>query len=94
MPGRLQGKIAIVTGASSGVGRAISLEYANEGAILICSDLQPTSRLKSEIEEGETAQLINDRGGKAVFIKCDVGDPSQFEALVADTVKKFERLDM
>lgn len=95
MTGRLQDKIAIVTGASSGVGREISLRYAAEGAILICSDLQEEPRAKGTGENAETTHaLITSRGGKATFMKCDVGDPKQMEALVEDTVKKFGRLDM
>lgn len=90
---RLQDKIAIVTGASSGLGRAIAIRYAQEGAKVVCADLTPTAR--SQEEAGITTHdLINQDGGQAIFVQTDVGDATQMETLVAETVKVYGRLDM
>ena len=80
------GKVAIVTGASSGIGRTSALFYAREGAKVVVSDVN---------EEGgqETVRLIQAAGGEAFFIKTDVANPADCETLVKRTVEKFGRLD-
>lgn len=95
MSSRLQGKVAIVTGASSGLGRAISLLYAREGAKVICSDLRPSARLNIN-DEGDitTHDLINKEGGQSIFVKADVGVASEMEALVQAAAKEYGRVDM
>ncbi|MCL4238430.1 MAG: SDR family oxidoreductase [Anaerolineae bacterium] len=82
----LQDKVAIVTGASSGIGRAVALAFAREGVKVAVSDVN--------VEGGqETVHLIKEQGGEAVFIKCDVSSAAEVKALVDGTVAAFGRLD-
>ena len=81
------GRVAIVTGASSGIGRTSALFYAREGAKVVVSDLNKDGGK-------ETVQLIQAAGGDAFFIKTDVANPSDCEELVKRTVEKFGRLDL
>ena len=92
MPGRLQDRVAIVTGASSGLGRAISLRYASEGAKVVCSDLRADAPNESDGQTTHDAIIKN--GGEAIFVKTDVRESAEVEALVAAAVEKFGRLDM
>jgi len=92
VPGRLQDRVAIVTGASSGLGRAISLRYASEGARVVCSDLRPDAPRESD--GVSTHDAIVKSGGEAIFVKTDVGESSEMEALVAAAVEKYGRLDI
>lgn len=96
MPGRLTDKVAIVTGAASGIGRAISLLYAAEGAHLVCADLQPNTQYNASDEEtrGNTHDRIKESGGRAIFVKVDVSQPEQVEALVQAAVAEYGRLDI
>jgi NAD(P)-dependent dehydrogenase (short-subunit alcohol dehydrogenase family) len=83
---RLEGKVAVVTGAARGLGRACAQCMAAEGAKLIVSDLNA--------EGGEQAvAAIRDAGGEARFIACDVGDKTQVDALIASAVEAHGRLD-
>ncbi|TLD20939.1 NAD(P)-binding protein [Venturia nashicola] len=95
MPNRLQNKIAIVTGSSSGLGRAIALLYAKEGASVLCADLRPEARMNLG-DEGEvhTHDLIVAEGGKAVFVKCDVGKAGDWEGVVRKCVELWGRIDI
>ncbi|RDI79423.1 hypothetical protein Vi05172_g10666 [Venturia inaequalis] len=87
MPNRLQDKIAIVTGSSSGLGRAIALLYAKEGASVLCADLRPKARMNLGNEgEVNTHDLIVAEGGKAVFVRCDVGKTEDWEEVVRNLV--------
>ncbi|EME86662.1 uncharacterized protein MYCFIDRAFT_131935 [Pseudocercospora fijiensis CIRAD86] len=98
MPGRLQDRIAIITGSSSGIGRATAFAMSSEGAKIVCSDLQEGSwRTDSPPEDemnGPTHERINSRGGKAIFVKTDVTDPDQMQALIKTAVQEFGRLDI
>ncbi|EON63697.1 hypothetical protein W97_02925 [Coniosporium apollinis CBS 100218] len=95
MPGRLHQKVAIVTGASSGIGRAISLAYHREGAYLVCADLRPDARAESPSDtDTPTHEAITSDGGKAIFVKCDVGEAKEVEALVQKAVDEFGRVDV
>ncbi|HXR24046.1 MAG TPA: SDR family NAD(P)-dependent oxidoreductase, partial [Candidatus Binataceae bacterium] len=85
MPGLLQGKTALVTGASSGIGRAAALVFAREGARVLVADV-------TEEQGNETVKLVKDAGGEAVFARCDVSRATEVEALVATAVKQFGRL--
>lgn len=83
----LEGRVAIVTGAASGIGRAVALLYAREGAKVAVSDVGA--------EGGEeTVRLIEESGGEATFIAADVSQPEACEALVRSTVERWGRLDV
>ncbi|KAI1429210.1 NAD(P)-binding protein [Xylaria sp. FL1777] len=95
MASRLSQKVAIVTGSSSGVGRAIALAYAREGAAVVCADLNREAR--AEIPEEAnlcTDDAIRQGGGQAIFVKTDVSVARDFETLVDTAVKEFGRLDI
>jgi NAD(P)-dependent dehydrogenase (short-subunit alcohol dehydrogenase family) len=80
------GKVALVTGASSGIGRATAIAFGREGARVAVA--------ARRIKEGEeTAQIVREAGGKAVFIKTDVSRPLEVRSLVEQTVETFGRLD-
>ncbi|NLO27404.1 MAG: glucose 1-dehydrogenase [Actinobacteria bacterium] len=83
----IEGKVAVVTGGASGIGRATALAFARKGAKLVVV----TGRSVAAAEE--TADQIVDMGGEAVFIKCDVSDEAQVEAMVAEVVARFGRVD-
>jgi len=86
----LDGKIAIVTGASSGIGRAIALRYAAEGASVVIADV-----IEAPIEGGETTlDLIEQAGGAALFVRTDISDWNAVDALVTTTTTTFGRLDV
>ena len=95
MTPRLSNKVAIVTGSSSGLGRAIAIAYALEGAAVICADLNQSARAEV-VEETKihTDEAIRQNGGQAIFVKTDVSSSKDFEALVEEAVKTFGRLDM
>ena len=86
MANLLEGKIALITGSGSGIGRVTSLTFAREGATVVCADVSQ--------EGGEaTAAKIREAGGKAEFAKADVSDDAQVQALIARIVKTHGRLD-
>jgi NAD(P)-dependent dehydrogenase (short-subunit alcohol dehydrogenase family) len=86
MAGQLAGKVMLVTGGASGIGRATALACAREGAQLIIADLQ---------EEGghHTVHLITDQGGEASFVQTDVTQATAVDALIAKAVERYGRLD-
>ncbi|MFZ5653501.1 MAG: SDR family oxidoreductase [Pseudomonadota bacterium] len=86
MPGDLQGKVGLITGAGSGIGRETALAFAREGARVVVSDI--------DREAGEeTVARVRRAGGEAVFLRCDVTRGPEVEALVAGAVEAFGRLD-
>ena len=84
---RFTGKVAFVTGAASGIGRATAVAFAAEGARVAILDL-------GEDALQPTAEAIRAGGGEVLVIACDVSKPEQVEAAVARTVETFGRLDI
>lgn len=82
----MQGKVALVTGAGGGIGRATALAFAASGASVLVSDVNATGG-------AETVALIEAAGGKALFQSCDVSDGAQVKAMVAKAVEAFGQLD-
>jgi len=86
MPGLVQGKVVLVTGGGSGIGRATALKLAQEGATLMIADY---------VQEGgeRTVKMIKDADGTASFVQADVSKASQVEAMVAQMVETYGRID-
>jgi 7-alpha-hydroxysteroid dehydrogenase len=84
---RLDGRVALVTGAGRGIGQAIALAFAEQGADVVVS-----ARTESEIEA--TAATAHRFGRRALALPCDVTDAAQLEALVAQTLAELGRLDL
>ena len=82
-----QGKVALVTGAASGIGRAVAEQYAREGAQVIVSDVDDAGGQ-------ETVRRIVAAGGEATFVRADVAVPAEVEALVKRTEAVYGRLDL
>lgn len=89
---RLSNQVAIITGAASGIGRATAIVLAREGAKVVVADIQETSRL--ETETPPTIEAIRYTGGEAIFVRADVSQRSQVEALVDETLRRFGRVDI
>jgi NAD(P)-dependent dehydrogenase (short-subunit alcohol dehydrogenase family) len=96
MSNRLQNQIAIVTGSSSGNGRAIALALSAAGATIVCADLEKKARKEGYENDLEidTDDVIQKQGAKACFVQTDVRRASEVENLVASTVSDFGRLDI
>jgi NAD(P)-dependent dehydrogenase (short-subunit alcohol dehydrogenase family) len=85
--GRYAGKVAFVTGAANGIGRAAALAFAREGARVVVADL-------SEQGNQETARLIEAAGGQALAIRCDVMQAEEVKAALSKVAETFGRLDV
>ena len=84
--GLLDGKVALVTGAASGIGRQSALAFAREGAKVVVSDVT--------VDAGEeTVDMIKKAGGEATFVKADVANQADVQALIAKAVDTYGRLD-
>jgi NAD(P)-dependent dehydrogenase (short-subunit alcohol dehydrogenase family) len=86
MPGTLQGKVVLITGGSSGIGRAAALAFARVGAKIVLGN-------RRLAEGDETVKLVKEQGGDATLVKTDVTKPAEVEALVGKTVETYGRLD-
>ena len=84
--GSFAGKVAFVTGAANGIGRAAALAFAREGASVVVADI-------SEQGNQETARMIEEAGGRALAVKCDVSRGDDVKAALEKTVETFGRLD-
>lgn len=86
MPGQFNTKVALVTGAASGIGRATALTFAKEGAGVVVSDVAAGGA-------EETVRLIKAAGGEAIFIRCDVSQAEEVKTMVTQAVATYGRLD-
>ena len=86
MAGLVYDKIALVTGGGSGIGRATALTFAREGAKVVVADIVVTGG-------EETVQLIHAAGGESIFVKADMANASDIEAMVQKVVATYGRLD-
>src|SRR5262249_46708919 len=86
MPGRVEGKVALITGGASGIGRATALTFAREGAQLIIADMN--------VDGGQqTVHMITEQGGDAIFVRTDVSQAVEVQALISQAVATYGRLD-
>ncbi len=87
MAGKLEGKVALITGAGGGIGRAGAVAFVREGAAVVVAEI--------DAERGEeTAQLARETGGRATFVQTDVTQPEAVEAAVAAALREYGRLDV
>ncbi|MFH9657148.1 SDR family oxidoreductase [Streptomyces sp. NPDC017248] len=87
--GRLDGRKTVITGGDSGIGRAVALAYAREGA-----DVLFTYLAEEEDDARETARLVEDAGRKAVAVPCDIREESNCRELIRRAVDEFGRIDV
>lgn len=87
MSGRVEGRVAIVTGAGSGIGEASAIRLAEEGATVVCADI-------NEAAAQATAEKINSAGGKASAYTIDISQSQKCTAIVEDTVSKYGSIDI
>ena len=85
--GRLEGKVAVVTGGADGIGHAISKAMAREGAWVFLSDVD-------DAKGNAAAEAIRQTGGKAEYVHCDVGSDADIKALIEGAVQRAGRLDV
>ena len=84
--GKFAGKVAFVTGAANGIGRAAALAFAREGASVVVADI-------AERDNQETARMVEELGGSALALNCDVTRNEDIQQALKATIEKFGRLD-
>ncbi|WP_075223035.1 SDR family oxidoreductase [Acuticoccus yangtzensis] len=86
--GRLEGKTTVITGSDSGIGRAVAIAFAREGADVVIA------YLSEDEDAAQTARHVEDAGRKAILVRGDLSDPSHCRAVVEESVKAFGRIDV
>lgn len=79
---RMEGKIAVVTGAGSGIGRAVAVMFAKEGAKVVCAN-------RNQAEGNKTLDLIKKAGGNGIYVKCDIRKKDDIENLLNRTLEAY-----
>jgi NAD(P)-dependent dehydrogenase (short-subunit alcohol dehydrogenase family) len=94
--GILKNKVAVVTGSSSGIGRAVALALANRGASIVAADIKQEANPCGFEEDISitTLDLLRNAKRNAIFIQCDVSNPNDVRNLVEQTVNTFQRIDI
>ena len=87
MTGRFEGRVAFVTGATSGIGRATALAFAREGASVVVADIATEGNR-------ETARVVEQAGGRSLAVPCDVTRGEDIKAALQSAVERFGRLDI
>ncbi|MFC2058307.1 SDR family NAD(P)-dependent oxidoreductase [Chloroflexota bacterium] len=85
--GKLDGKVALITGAASGIGRATALLFSEEGARLAIADYAPDSGQ-------ETVRMVKEAGGEAIFIETDVSKAADVQRMIKTTMDTYGRIDI
>src|SRR5205809_4601416 len=88
MPGRLSGKVAVVTGASKGIGAAIAKQFAAEGAAVVVNFSASKDAAERVVAD------IKQNGGRAVAVRADLSKPAEVRQLFAEAKKTFDKLDI
>src|SRR6266850_7555598 len=94
---KLRDRVAIVTGASSGVGRGIAIEFAKEGAKVVVADIQEEPKRGKYFEldlRTPTIAAIQNLGAEGLFVQTDVSREAEIRRLVDQTLERFGRLDI
>jgi NAD(P)-dependent dehydrogenase (short-subunit alcohol dehydrogenase family) len=83
----LSNRVAIITGGARGIGRAIALRFAQEGSVNVIADIRAD-------EASETLGLISSKGGKGLFVECDVAVGPQVQSMVDRVIREFGKVDI
>src|ERR1700712_2157595 len=86
--GRLEGKAAVITGGDSGIGRAVAIAFAREGADVLIA------YLNEDEDARDTARLVEEAGRKAVLVPGDVSEPQHCRDIIAQAVEAFGKVDV